>query len=250
MSNILIAQPFVPTAIASATATEASWPASKVGTVQPRDAAVFTASPAQIDLDLGTALAVGVVALVSTTATSWTVRAASDQASLGTAAAIVDDAIVHPGIPVGALLFDGVVRSYRWWRVELVGTAPIGVGRILIGAGWQPTWNIEFGSVRGFGPGLEFDSSVAGALYPMRRSQRRRWSLPFGDITDDEYSDVLEALDRHAAGGGEVLVVRSPGESDPLRLQESIYGLLSTPQGFTRRRQNRWRALMTIEEML
>jgi len=246
--NGLIAIPYVPAAVSTTTDTAAGWPVANVITRQPRRAAVFEASPAGIDIDLGEARDVGLVGLVSTDATHWEVRAAATQLDLDSAGAIVDESVT-PGAGVQALFWDGALREERWWRIAVSGVPDFRVGRIVLAKGFQPDFNFEFGGTRGHAPGWEIEQAAGGAIYPTGHPQRRRWALTYGDITDEEYSAELEAIDAYTAGGGEVLFVRDPDPENDDRMAGALYGLMRLAQGATRVRQNRWRAPITLEEL-
>lgn len=246
--NVIIATPWVPSAISTTAGTDADWPIANAATLQPREPVVFTDSVVAIDVDLGDALDVDVVALIATGATHWTVRAASTQAGLETAADLVDEAV---GLSSGvcSLFWDGVTRTEQWWRISLTGVVNYALGRLFIGPAWQPTYNYELGSVRGRAPGQAFDTGAGGALYPQLRPQHKRWALTLGDVTDAEYVAELDALDEYTAGGGEVLLCRDPDPANTDRLSESMYALMALAQGATRVRYNRWRAAAVFDEL-
>lgn len=249
MSMGTIARPHPVAAVSTPTGTKAGFPVGNVLTQQPRQKTVFTASPATIDIDLGSALDVRFAAVVAAAADSWELRHAATQADLDSAPALAvpDGGALLSGPGVSGLFWDGFNRTDRWWRVTLTGTPDMGLGRIVLSDSFEPAFTFAFGRVAARAPGFELQQAAGGAVFPNRRPQRRRWSITFDDISDAEYRGTLDALDAYTAGGGEVVLSEDPGSADAAA--RSLYGLLRLAQGATRRSQNRWRAPITLEEL-
>lgn len=247
MTKGTMAKPLPFAAVSTPTATLSGWPVDNVGTQPAKDAAVFTASPAEIDIDLGQQEDVTVAALVATDATNWILKGADTQANLDTAPEIVNESLPGAGAGVETVFFDGAVHSHRWWRVTISGTADLALGRVILSPAFIPTYTFSYGLTRGRAPGLEFGAAADNSPWPRQRKQRRRWTVTFEDITDFEYTSELDAIDAYAAGGGEMLFSMDPDSPTPNA--DSLYCLMSIADGAQRRRKNRWRAPIVLEEL-
>ena len=241
-----IARPINFGAISSATAAVAGYEVAWAATDQPREQAVFTASPAVIDIDLGEAADVRLAALVRTNATAWSLKGASSQAGLASAPEITGSMLAGPQMGVAALFHDTDAHTHRWWRLALTGPTPLYLGRIILADPFIPLHSFSWGQVKGRQPGLKYKVAAGGALHAEAAPQYRTWSLAYEDIRDDEYAAELDALDAYTAGGGAVLFCPDPAATDAAK--ESLYGLMRI-DGATRRSLNRWRAPIQLLEL-
>lgn len=247
MSFGLIARPHVPVSVFSATAMLAGSSPNHAATIQPREAAVFTASPAVIDLDFGSAVSVTLAALIGCEASGWRLQGAASQTGLGAAPDVVNTAVPAPGWRgVSALHYQASAAAFR----QLTGAANLSLGRLVLSDAFAPTHSFDLGRNAARAPGLAFDEAAGGALYPLTRIQRRQWAVSFGHITDAEYSATIDALDDYAGSGGEVVFAANATLAPGAREQAALYGLMALAAGAAREHVNRWRAPVTLHELV
>ncbi len=248
MTRPLILRPLALPIVTTTAATAPGGPVTNVTTLQPREAAVWTAGGVvDVTVDLGTAATVSALALVATDASVWELRAADTLPGLDTAPVIASGAAAATGEGVAAIWW-GTATTKRWWRVNL--TLPPGggsLGRLVLAEAFAPLWPYQWGMVRAH-TAPQIQETPGGAIYPRRRLPRRRWQVSWGDITDAEWSAQWAALTGYLAGAGEIVFCADYDAADPAK--ESIYALASLPQGTLRWRPNRWRAAMLFEELL
>jgi hypothetical protein len=241
-----IARPIAFAAITSATAQMEGYEAVNAATYQPREQAVFTVSPAVIDIDLGAATDVRLAAMVRSNATAWSLKGASSQAGLASAADIVSDSLAG-ALGVAAAFYDETAHSHRWWRLTLTGPTPLYLGRIILADPFIPQHSFSFGRVNSRQPGLKYKAAAGGALHAEQNPQYRQWALTYEAIRDDEYKAELDALDAYPAGGGAVLFLEDPAAADAA--EAGLYGLMTINGGATRTSLNRWRAPIQLMEL-
>ncbi|MFQ5535626.1 MAG: hypothetical protein ACE5EM_12485 [Sphingomonadales bacterium] len=257
MANGILVQPLTWSAITASQAMAAGFPETNLGDEQPRMFAESATAVLSVDIDLGTAQAVDLIALLYTNAdatATWEVRAADTQAELGAGTVFASGSFCAGGgvskadRPHG---FDfGAALTKRWWRITLTNSAaPARAGRLILGQALQPAWNFELSSRFARVGGADGLGTDGGALVPVKRKTRRRVSIRWGDLTDAEYYDQLAAIEQAAADGEPILFIRDPDAAAANRHQGIVYGLLKFSQGADRVRSNQWRAAAVIEEM-
>ena len=247
----LIARPHVPAAVASPTAMLAGSAAAHAASLQPREAAAFAASPAVIEFDFGSAVAVSFAALIGCDASDWRLQGAATQGGLSGAPDLVNAAIPAPGWRgVSALHTQAAAATFRHWRLTLSGAAPVSLGRLVLSQAFAPVHSFDLGRNAARAPGLAFDETAGGALIPHPRIQRRQWTLSYGHLTDAEHRDAIDALDDYAGNGGAVVFAANATLAPGAREAASLYGLMALPSGAAREHVNRWRAAVTFHELV
>lgn len=174
-----------------------------------------TASGA-LDIDLGSAQSIGLVALVACSGISMTVTAGS---SVG-GSNLYSGSVSGYGGPDTALTFPAV--SARYWRITASGS----VGRVFIGPRFAPTWGTDWS------PSIQVESrtnvieALSGPEYFDSRPNRRVWRGHFSFLTEAEgmtWLGVQQTLDV----SGEVYVI-DDDDSTSHRDKRNFYGRLRT----------------------
>lgn len=105
----------------------------------------------------------------------------------------------------------------RYWKVEIDDTVNLAgyveLGRVFIGAGWQPFRNKSYGATLGVETGTTVDEALGGAEYFDVRTAYRvaRFSLEW--MSADEGLAQSYELDRRAGIDKEVLYIYDPDDS-------------------------------------
>lgn len=155
-----------------------------------------------INLDLGAARSIGVVALIAhnLTADSATVRIQGAD-NTGQSPTLYDsDALpVYQGTDY-ALTFPEA--SARYWRISMADTGNaagyVTLGRLFIGSRFKPTWGASFGSAIGIGSNSVMTQASGGNKFARKRATWRTWKLDFNYLSDAEsYGALLAILRAH-----------------------------------------------------
>ena len=106
------------------------------------------------------------------------------------------------------------VQSLRYWKVEISDTGNadgyVQIGRLFMARGWTPSVNYAYGAALGYQDPTPVDTSLSGAEYFDMRSKFRVMNFNLEYVSDTEaYSYALE-LQRLAGVSGEVLVIPDP----------------------------------------
>ena len=175
-----------------------------------------TASGA-LDIDLGSAQAIGLVALVSTSGvSSMTVTAGSS--------------------PGGSNLYSGTVSAYggtdlmttfanvtaRYWRISASGS----VGRIFLGPRFQPAAGIDWGATLGVESSTQVAQSLGGLEFFDERPTRRVWQGKYSWLGNAEAYEMLGVLRSHDVSK-EVYVVEETLDTT-YRAQRAFLGRFRT----------------------
>jgi hypothetical protein len=105
----------------------------------------------------------------------------------------------------------------RYWRVEIDDTSNaagyIQIGRVFIGDGWQPEYNMSYGASIGWEPQTEIQQAKSGAEYFDRRTPYRvvRFELPV--LSHDEGMGKAFELFRRAGIDQEVFYAFDPTDT-------------------------------------
>lgn len=239
--------------------------AANLQTMQPRDLWQSTnLTNLHFELDRGSAQPWNAVALLFTNATSaatWRIRAADDQASLtdGTAdydsgtltlrAAGADDTWDRPH----GLLWVAAGVTRRWLRIDIADAANpdtvFRAGRLVIGNLWQPTRNAQY--PRSVTPRDDStrDRTDGGALIPTERGD------PYlvADLRLDYMSEAdalaeIFALRRLRGTRRDMLTVLDPEEGTYLH-QGILYGLLTRDEPIVHAGFRRYQHRLQFEEL-
>jgi hypothetical protein len=154
-----------------------------------------------IDIDLGSAQVIGVVAVVAhNLSAAATVRIQGDDTA-GITSPLYDSGAlpIYSGSDY-ALPFAPV--SARYWRISLIDTGNaagyIQLGRVFIGPKLAPAKGTDWGQSLAIDSSTEVQRSLGGPEYFDERANRRIWRGKWSWLTDAEgYSTVLGILRSH-----------------------------------------------------
>lgn len=156
---------------------------------------------ATITLDLGSAQAVGIVALCRhTLSAAATVRVSGGAFDSG----IVT---IYPGADYAILIATETAQN---WTIEIDDAAPFELGRVFIGATFQPANCVDWGTATGLETTSNVVQSLGGNDFFDIRSVRRIWSGQWSWLDDAEAYDILNIM-RRSDISSEVFFV---GDSD------------------------------------
>lgn len=239
MANLLIADcALTDAASLTASSAAATLPVTNLQRRQPGRVWRATGKTAEhIVIDLGVAAAINLVALVNTNlsaAGTWRIRGAASEADLTAAPGYDSGALSDPSSPRGLrtqVWASFGPASYRWWRFDLADPtgpdAAIEVGRLVIDAAWQPSFNYQFGIGQGVidpSPRLvmrggQIDSDPQGMRNVME-------ALRLVGLPTDEA--IVQGLARMRRTGNSLPVFVALDPADTIhRAVRSIYGLPS-----------------------
>lgn len=105
----------------------------------------------------------------------------------------------------------------QYWRVEINDTSNaigyVQVGRVFIGAAWQPTVNMSVGATLGWETKTEAQEAIGGAEYFQRRTPYRVANLKIDVLSSDEaFANAFE-IQRRAGIDQEVLFIHDPDDT-------------------------------------
>ena len=135
---------------------------------------------AYLDIDLGSAKTIGLVALVAETMTSGTVTITAG-ATQGATTFNSGALSVYSGVDF-AHTFAAV--SYRWWRITVSAAGT--VGRIFIGPRFRPGYGAGFGSTAQVESLTKVSETLGGMNFFDQRPNRRIWQGKLDWLTDAE----------------------------------------------------------------
>jgi len=105
----------------------------------------------------------------------------------------------------------------RYWRVEIDDTANadgyIQIGRLFIGGGWQPSFNMLSSATLGWETSTEIQLAKSGAEYFQRRTSYRVVQFQLGHMPGDEGMSKAFELMRRAGTDAEVLYLFDPTDT-------------------------------------
>ena len=105
----------------------------------------------------------------------------------------------------------------RYWRVEIDDTSNtagyVQIGRVFIGAAWQPTINMAYGAPIGWETKTAVQESLGGAEYFQRRTPYRVQNIQLDHLTINEALGNAFEIQRRAGIDGEVLWVFDPDDT-------------------------------------
>jgi len=233
MANFIICQPYSATVTAASAA--ATMPATNLDKPQPTDIWRSTSLTSQyIEIDLGSAKAVSIVALMFTNLTSaatWRVQAGSTTGvsdyDSGTATAWAG-ATENVDRPHALLDLTGGAQTYRYWKITLTDAANpdtyFEAGRVILANAFQPTRNYALGAGRGFKDLTERADAFGGQLLFETKAKRPVISFEANWLTETEMEANVLEIQRTIEGP--VLAMLTP-ETTTYRMGRMYYGLLS-----------------------
>lgn len=147
---------------------------------------------AWLDIDLGSAKAIGLVALVAETITSGTVTITA-----GATAGVVNFTTGALSIYAGTdFAHTFATQTYRYWRITLSGSG--NVGRVFIGPRFLPAVNIDWSPALAIESRTSVSESLGGAEYFDSRPSRRVWQGKWSWLSEAEamtWVAVQQSLD-------------------------------------------------------
>lgn len=175
---------------------------------------------AYVDIDLGSAKAIGLIALVSHTIASGTVTI--------TAGATQGATTYNPGAQSVYAGQDYAVtfaaQTYRWWRIAT--SAGGNIGRVFIGPRFAPAAWQEYGSSGAVETLTKVTESIGGQEFFFSRPNRRVWQGKLSWLTAAEgYS--WQAVQRAQDVAGEAFLIEDDTDTT-YRGIRNFYGRLRT----------------------
>lgn len=213
-------------------------------------------------IDLGSALAVDVLAVLGSNLTAgatWRVRASTSDAT-AVSGDLYDNGAGSPLDPVDA----GVDGNYgaiylalastvtaRYWRIDLIDAAVadnLQVGRVFIGPAWQPTSGMLYGWAMTYADDTRRTRSLGGQTHVDVGPRYRRLQFGLSFMNEAEmYGNAFE-LARAAGLNGDVLVM--PQDAGNYQSQQCVHGLLAQAAPLVHETHNVYRMRYVIEERL
>lgn len=175
---------------------------------------------AYLDIDLGSAKSIGLVALIAKTITSGTVTITAGS-SQGATTFNSGALSVYSGIDF-AHTFAAV--SHRWWRIAVSASGT--VGRIFIGPRYLPEANIDWNASIQIESRTQTSESLGGQEYFDARASRRVWRARFSWLNDSEAYQWL-AVQQAQDVSGEVYLIEEDTDTT-YRGQRNFLGRLRT----------------------
>ncbi len=248
MANILITEPMPIAAIAVSRGTGAT----NLLTVDPREVWADTAvgAPVTIDIDLGIERIIDTVFLgcmfAADRAATWSISGGlagyAEQAVMAAQALRVPDRDWKMRSMAHALWF-GAEQLVRYLRLTINqpgGASPLQIGTLIIGDGFQPQLNKEWGAGRGVKDTGVVTRLPGGGVSVVEGARFGTYSWTLGDLSVDE-ADRLYEMQLGVGESRPVLVVEDPARTAGLR-NRIHYGALTSLRPFERRnrRQTNW----------
>jgi hypothetical protein len=255
MTNAFLLRPLVPTAL-SVPSTPASPTAATdllndmIGVQYISGAGGATDS---IDIDFGVATSIDTVALLHTngSAATWSLRGATSQANLGSASDIFNTTFAAGAVTpesgrTHALGVLAAPQSFRWWRIGLAGlSAPIQIGRMVMGRRFQPEVNFSWGAALGVEDLAGGDFSRRGVWLPGDGAVLRTISLRWPHATRQESEEQISVLMERVGNRGHLLLCLDP-DANAQRQRRLYFGPLrgNLGQSWNVGQRFEWRADM------
>lgn len=263
----IIASPVLSDA-ATVTASSAAsgLPATNLQTLQPGEVCrLDDLADASIDIDLGAAGTVTLVALLAHTASAAgliRVSAADTQGGLGTGAPYITAWLAARSLAGGpddrnafilSLRETGAITR-RWWRIELDdATNPAGyvdAGRLYLARPWE-AGGAMFGWSQGWLDPGAVELTDGGQLVPWPRTRRRELRFEIRGRTEAEMFAQADELVRTRGATADVLVLRDPpAGGGSLAYRNCLYGLMADLKPIVNENYNVWRVPFRFEELV
>ncbi len=207
-SNSLMAAPLKVATIETQQALNPTTPITNLLDPRPRRLVEAVGTSLTLDIDLGAATEINLVALLFTNAghdATWSIRAANRRSSLARAPWLVALRVVMEG---------GTVAGGK-----------LQVGRIMISNALQPTWNHALGSSMARRPLVDEAVSRTGQVSRRLWQRRRILTLRYPELTEEElYGALMPIAER--ADAEPVLIIQEPANTR-YRMEMMVYGMLT-----------------------
>jgi hypothetical protein len=269
MGNIVIANTRLSDAgtFSNKVSTHVNFPIEQLQFVQPSQKwRTTTITGVYFTIDLGNASTIwDTIALIGhnciVAAATWRIRFATSEGNL-TSSPTYDSGNVS--MQLGSVLladwasrtsvhFKSSAATGRWMRIDISdpfnSDGYVEIGRLLVGAKWQPTINMAYGWSLGFKDHSKQNESLAGGTFIAVRPKQRiiKFTLDF-QSEDDMYDNAFD-LDRLIGESGDVLIVPDPEEAKHIHRQ-TIHGVMKGLKPITNTRYNIYRKPYEIRELL
>lgn len=175
---------------------------------------------AYLDINLGSAQSIGLVALVAETLTSGTVTITAG-ATQGATTFNSGALSVYAGNDF-AHTFAAV--SYQWWRISVSAAGTI--GRVFIGPRYKPTFGTDWSPSIQIESRTQISEALGGQEYFDARTQRRVWRGKFSWLNDAEAYQWY-AIQQAQDVSGEVYLIEDDADTT-YRGQRNFLGRLRT----------------------
>lgn len=175
---------------------------------------------AYLDIDLGSAKSIGVVALCAKSMNSGTVTVTAG-ATQGATTYSSGTLTVYSGVDFAYTL---TPATYRHWRITVSASGT--VGRIFIGPRYLPAANIDWNASLQVESRTQISESLGGQEYFDARANRRVWRARFSWLTNSEAYQWL-TLQQAQDVSGEVYLIEEDTDST-YRAQRNFLGRLRT----------------------
>lgn len=232
MGKYIIAKPY--SATVNAQSSEVSgMDADNLLLPYPSDVWRTTGDTAEhVIIDLGSAKAVNLIALMFTNLTSaatWRVRAGTTtsvtnyDSTAVTAWAGATENVDRPH----AMLFLSSAQTYRYWRIDLADSANpdtfIEAGRVILANAFQGSRNYSYGAGRGFNDLSTKQDSFGGGLLYETKAKRPVLTFETANMTAAEIEATILELQR--LNDGPVFAMLDP-DANTYRMGRMYYGLM------------------------
>ncbi len=234
--NSLMAAPLKVATLETQQALNPTTPITNLLDPRPRRLVEVTGTSLTLDIDLGTATEINLVAVLFTNAghdATWSVRAANKRSALARAPWLVAPRTPFPASPTarkrkhGFALFTPTRR--RWLRVVMEGGTVRGgklqVGRLIVSNALQPTWNHALGSSMARRPLVDEAVSRTGQVSRRLWQRRRILTLRYPELTEEELYGALMPI-AEIADAEPVLIIQEPANTR-YRMDKMFYGMLT-----------------------
>lgn len=155
-----------------------------------------------IDIDLGAAQSIGVVALIAHNLSAGTATVRVQGSSSATQSPSLYDSAAQAAYAGAdyAITFPPVAA--RYWRISIADTANaagyVQLGRVFIGPRFKPTWGASFGAAVSVGSNSVMTQASGGDKFPRKRKTWRAWKVDCNFLSDAEaYGTLLGILRSH-----------------------------------------------------
>jgi hypothetical protein len=156
----------------------------------------------------------------------------------------IDSLVIFPSSVVG-----------QYVRIDIIdATNPdtyIQAGRLVIGPCWQPSVNFDLGWQIGWQDDSVVSRTMGGQIYVDERPRYRVARLTLGQLSETEmYAYAFDNIDRRKGISGDILFIPQPGKP-ALYLQEVLYGRMRSLSPMTQSQLGDVRSKeFEIEELL
>lgn len=236
MTNAFLLRPLVPTAIALPLGAAAA-PTSALDMLNDMIGVQYisgTGGPTDaFDVDFGVATSIDTVALLHTNgaAATWNILGAATQAGLDVGTTVFSGTFAAGSVTpesgrTHALAVLASASSFRWWRIGF-GTvsAPMQIGRLVMGRRFQPAVNFSWGANLGVNDLAGGEFSRRGVWLPgegaIQRTVALRWPLATRQEAEEQVSVLLERVGNR----GHVLLCLDP-DANAQRQRRLYFGPL------------------------